>query len=53
MVASPNNNPPTVFISYSWTSPEHEQWLYDLAERLMASDGVNVKLDKWGFKRRI
>lgn len=35
-----------VFISYSWTTPEHEEWVLDLAKRLI-SDGVEVVLDKW------
>lgn len=35
-----------VFISYSWTSPSHERWVLELAERLMLN-GVNVILDKW------
>jgi hypothetical protein len=38
-----------VFISYSWTTPKHEQWVVNLAERLMA-DGVNVTFDKWNLK---
>ncbi len=37
---------PKLFISYSWTNPQHEQWVVDLAEKLVAS-GVDVKLDKW------
>lgn len=40
---------PKVFISYSWTNKDHEQWVLDLAERLM-QDGVNVILDKWDLK---
>jgi hypothetical protein len=40
---------PKVFISYSWSSPEHEQWVIDLATRLM-QDGVEVVLDKWDLK---
>jgi hypothetical protein len=40
---------PTVFISYSWTSSQHETWVKDLAERLI-SDGVNVILDKWELR---
>lgn len=40
---------PKVFISYSWTSPQHEQWVLDLAERL-SGDGVVVVLDKWDLK---
>lgn len=38
---------PTVFISYSWTTPEHEEWVLSLANRLMGNDGINVILDKW------
>lgn len=40
---------PKVFISYSWSSPQHEQWVLDLAERL-SGDGVIVILDKWDLK---
>lgn len=50
METIPNNKAPIVFVSYSWTSPEHEQWVYTLAERLRASDNVDVKLDKWELK---
>jgi SEFIR domain. len=35
-----------VFISYSWTTETHEEWVYNLATRLM-EDGIEVKLDKW------
>ena len=38
-----------VFISYSWTSPEHEEWVISLAEKLM-SDGIDVVIDKWELK---
>jgi hypothetical protein len=41
---------PRVFISYSWTTPEHEGWVLDLATRLHADDGVEVILDKWDLK---
>ena len=37
---------PEIFISYSWTSPEHIDWVMDLANRL-TSDGVEVHIDKW------
>lgn len=37
---------PTVFISYSWDTPEHEEWVLNLATKLM-ENGVNVILDKW------
>ncbi len=40
---------PKVFISYSWASPQHEQWVLDLAERL-SGDGIVVILDKWDLK---
>jgi hypothetical protein len=40
---------PKVFISYSWTTPEHEEWVVDLATRLM-HNGVSVVLDKWDLK---
>ena len=41
--------PPKLFISYSWTSPQHEKWVVELAEKLVAS-GVDVEFDKWGLK---
>ncbi len=45
-----NTNPsPKVFISYSWTSEEHTQWVGELGERLM-SDGVDVILDQWSLE---
>lgn len=37
------------FISYSWTTPEHEDWVVRLATRLV-EDGVDVELDKWALK---
>lgn len=37
---------PTVFISYSWDSSEHEKWVLNLATKLI-NNGVNVILDKW------
>src|SRR3989338_3078909 len=40
---------PKVFISYSWTSPQHEQWVLDLSERL-SGDGIITVLDKWDLK---
>ena len=40
---------PRAFISYSWSSQGHEQWVLDLATRLRES-GVNVILDKWDLK---
>jgi len=40
---------PKLFISYSWSSPEHEQWVLDLATNLQES-GVDVIFDKWDLK---
>jgi hypothetical protein len=38
-----------VFISYCWTNSNHEQWVLDLAKRLV-DDNVHVILDKWDLK---
>ncbi len=40
---------PKLFISYSWSSSVHEQWVLDLASELRES-GVDVILDKWALK---
>lgn len=40
---------PKLFISYSWTTPDHEEWVLDLATELR-SCGVDVVLDKWELK---
>lgn len=40
---------PKVFISYSWTTTQHEEWVHDLATRL-TEDGVEVLYDKWHLK---
>lgn len=37
---------PKVFISYSWSSEEHEQWVEELATALMQV-GIETILDKW------
>lgn len=37
---------PKAFISYSWDSDEHKQWVLEFATRLRA-DGVEVTLDQW------
>ncbi|MDO7197041.1 hypothetical protein Q5M45_06370 [Acinetobacter pittii] len=34
-----------IFISYSWSSPEHEEWVLELAESLI-KDGIYIALDK-------
>lgn len=38
-----------LFISYSWSSEQHEAWVLDLATQLRES-GVDVILDKWDLK---
>lgn len=40
---------PRVFMSYSWSSPQHEKWVSDFADRLVG-DGIFVVLDKWDLK---
>ncbi len=40
---------PKLFISYSWSNPEHEEWVLQLAEELV-ENGIDVKLDKWDLK---
>lgn len=40
---------PKAFISYSWTSPEHEAWVLRLATELREV-GIDVILDKWDLK---
>ncbi len=40
---------PNLFVSYSWSTPDHEQWVIDLATELRQS-GVEVILDKWDLR---
>ncbi|MBL8875815.1 MAG: toll/interleukin-1 receptor domain-containing protein [Phycisphaerae bacterium] len=37
---------PTAFISYTWESDPHKEWVRTLAARLRG-EGVDVKLDQW------
>ncbi len=46
---SDGEQPPRLFISYSWSTPEHQQWVISLATELRES-GVDVILDKWDLK---
>lgn len=39
---------PKVFISYSWSTSEHEIWVERFAKELVAA-GIDVVLDKWGL----
>lgn len=38
-----------IFISYSWTTKKHEDWVEELAIRLR-ENGIDVRLDKWDLK---
>lgn len=38
-----------IFISYSWGTKEHQNWVINLGKRLMG-DSVDVELDKWSLK---
>jgi hypothetical protein len=40
---------PKAFISYSWSTPEHQQWVVDLANEL-GDTGVHVLLDKFDLR---
>ena len=40
---------PKLFVSYSWSSPEHEDWVLTLAAELR-ENGVDITLDKWDLK---
>ncbi|WP_444938504.1 SEFIR domain-containing protein [Microbulbifer sp. JMSA002] len=40
---------PKVFVSYSWSTPEHEEWVLNLSTELRES-GVDIILDKWDLK---
>jgi hypothetical protein len=40
---------PKLFISYSWSNPEHEKWVINLASELV-ENGVDVIFDKWDLK---
>ena len=49
LTETPASPSPRTFISYSWTSPAHGQWVMDLATQLVES-GVDVILDKWNLR---
>jgi hypothetical protein len=42
-------SPLTVFISYSWDSDTHKEWVHQLALRL-SRDGVGIILDRWNLR---
>lgn len=41
--------PPKCFISYAWSSPDHTNWVLQLASDLRAN-GVDVRIDKWHLR---
>jgi hypothetical protein len=45
--AARNPDIPTAFMSYSWDTPAHKNWVLHLAERLRSEGGINVVLDYW------
>jgi hypothetical protein len=45
----PQQRPPKVFISYSWETPEHRQWVSQLGVYLR-SRGIEVILDQWHLR---
>jgi hypothetical protein len=49
MSKSVTKSPPRLFVSYSWTSAQHAEWVLQLATELRES-GVDVLLDKWDLK---
>ncbi len=49
MKISQEKTAPKLFISYSWTSPQHKQWVLDLAKELRKF-GVDAILDTWDIK---
>ncbi len=40
----------TVFISYSWDSAVHKEWVLNLANKLTADGGINVIIDRYDLK---
>ena len=49
LTAGSDKQYPKLFISYSQTDDRHNDWVVDLAERLL-KDGVEVILDRWDLK---
>lgn len=44
-----NQTEPKLFVSYSWSNPDHEAWVLQLSEEL-SSQGIDVILDKWDLQ---
>ncbi|WP_121515136.1 toll/interleukin-1 receptor domain-containing protein [Petrotoga sp. HKA.pet.4.5] len=45
------NEKPTVFISYSWDSKEHQEWVKKLVDDL-SSKGIEVNFDQKETQRK-
>lgn len=48
-MSQPEEISPKLFVSYSWSSPDHEQWVLDLCTELR-QQGIDVILDKWDLR---
>jgi hypothetical protein len=48
-VTTENTIAPKCFVSYAWSSPDHVNWVIQLASDLR-SNGVDVQLDKWHLR---
>lgn len=46
---TPEDLPPKLFVSYSWSNATHEQWVLKLAHELAEMD-IHVIIDKWDLK---
>ena len=46
------NNIPKVFISYSWESKEHSDWVKSLADKLLV-DGIEAIIDSYDIVQGI
>jgi hypothetical protein len=47
MAERDTSDTPVAFISYSWDSDRHKQWVLALANRLQEHGGVKIILDRW------
>jgi len=45
----PKPEPPRCFVSYTWDSPHHKEWVRELATQLRTK-GVDVVLDQWDLR---
>lgn len=45
----PTSSAPKCFISYAWSSPDHTNWVLQLAADLRAN-GVDVRIDRWHLR---